>query len=408
MNCKPSAAAKGIAAPFQYNWWMWVCQINECSLSVGGRRVAIAFIVFLIFAAASEGSVVHLTGAIRYQNLGPDGKIGAELKANFEVNLSSNLWMIRIVPKEFPVTNLLATECWFDGSSIYYLRRWATNSGPALKSEARSLGFASVTLQVNSGNVPPFDSSLCFPAWLASASADYFHKHDLIGPILQMGNGVDSFTEEPRLTRVIGQYRSVESSQIPESLQFFNVGKYAEVLPDSTNLVAYRPPFDKGFLEGEYKVLVWNTNDAIEFPAESELTLYSPLWPKSEKPPTEIVIVPLVRIHLSWQQAEINDKEVAFLPVFSEGQLTRVADYRTKIEGKALVYFTTNGLARPGSNFDAMVERFTRFEKREEERIGSHLRPARFGTRVLILAACGVSSLFLWYLFRQQKNNPVN
>ena len=391
--------------PVTHNWWRWICHLSVGSLPGDGWRTTVVCFALVVFATESNASSVHLTGSIHYQNVEPDGRSGTELKSNFEVNLSSNLWMIRMVPRGLAATNLLGTECWFDGSTIYYLTRWDTNSAPLPRAGARSLGFASVNLQMNTRNVPPFDRSLCFPVWLAFASENYFHGDELIGPLLRMGQKIDFVPEEPRLTRVIAQYRSLANELVPESLRFLNIGKYAVVLPDATNIVAYRPPLDKGFLEGEYKVTMWNTNGGMKYPAESEFTLYT--FQESKQPPAEVTVVPFIQMRLSLRQCEINNREAVFQPVIPAGQMVRIADYRTKIEGKALVYISTNGIAKPGTNFDKMVGKITRFEKERQAKLGARLRPSRSGVQILIISAGGVSMMVLMFLCRRFSNKNI-
>jgi len=360
--------------------------------------VALYLIVGLL-RLPSSAATLNANGEITYESVDlKDGRSLYSITRSFSAKITPNRWMIRTErnPNSTDgLTNLLATECWFDDSLMQLLTYWSPEPAGLARKPIRYLGRTRIQAHLYPETVPRFDMNLHFPIWLAYASASYFKNQDgLIPDITVLLAPPDTNFPFVGFTAV---FRNLMGYSIPEEVTFTNIGKYKSLQTGAT--VSYAAPYDKGFLNARYRVTSWTNYSSTERPYQAELELFVPVARGNGSPPIS-GLRPFTRVTISSHKVEVLDNEFPkWSPPALGGQLILVEDHRTIIEGKPLKYIGTNGIFLPTDpRYSQMVMRVRAGEQSMKLKHGE--RSIRLKV-ILLLFAGTVTFPFLLYWKRK-------
>jgi hypothetical protein len=384
-------------------------------------RFGLLILLILSFEVSFSirAATVHATGNMTFATLKPEnGEVSRQASYTFTIFIRSNLWMVSTLPLSEPgLSNLMAAECWYNGTNVSRVMRWLTNGVQAPENGVhgvRDEGFVSTEIDLHHQNRPLLDIYMYFLPWLQFASAPYFKDYGEAIPNI-LAFGPDYVGNDIRLTKALVIYRTAGPLILPEEITFLNNGQH---VPPATGVaagpVSYPPPFDKGFLVGEFQTENWMAVDGGQFPASSKLVIYDPADPgsrlaSSTPASSPAPVIPLVRIDMTIATCEVlaND-DFSFDPSLSRGRdFILVRDYRAMIGDVPLSYLSSNGVANPGTpKYQKLAENLRKRQIAEAARDGKGSSlPNRYTTRAVLLLCVLVLPMmliFAQYLKKQK------
>jgi hypothetical protein len=355
-----------------------------------GRPPFLACLVLLVQCIKLNASTLHVEGEVRYESLTiPDGRTKFTTMRHFIAQIGTNGWMIRSERDEGATdnfTNLLASECWFDGLNLQVVDYFRPEIKPLTTNEHYG-GQITVEPRIHAQTVPAFGLDMHLPIWLGYASVPYFQSHSGIIADITAGGWGFGDSNAPVIKASLS-LRSLEGFLVPEEILFTNIGRYRS--PRTGEIVSYQAPYDLGFLKARYRVLSWVPYENMERPSESELVCFSRGrgYTNGDSTPE---IHPFVRVSIRTSEIQITAEDIPdYKPPTLDGTLKQVRDYRTLVVGKPLTYITASGIvATNDSSYPRLVQKMQRFEEDMRRKSSAPLfrAPVAWAIFLLILLA---------------------
>jgi hypothetical protein len=192
-----------------------------------------------------------------------DGKHTEEY--SFRAYVDGCLWNIRTTLKTNPnPLNLVEFyEDAYDGGQLYKYIQFRKNDVPA-----GSPNTSEGTIEFN--DVPHEKSFAAIPIWLALASSCYARSNQSFEPIFYTGNEASRFDSSERLKVDIKLHEA--SPMLPERMDFWNPGfVYQRDVNKRVQRHALKAPFDKGFIERQFRVNRFTNFGELTLPQEFTL-----------------------------------------------------------------------------------------------------------------------------------------
>jgi hypothetical protein len=268
------------------------------ALSSLGAGALVAGIFLPLSASRSLGAAAgfDVSGEVTYRAFSKQGNLTAQRRLAFAVSVSGCRCDIRMTG--FPRDEWTGSQEYLaDGTNVFFISRVLSTNMREFKEFARQKGIrihrgkqtvsadrmheitpASVTVKRREDELPDYDLSLVLPVWVAYGSACYYrHGRDQMGRVerpFMVGYGID---KTQSLINARTTFYSREDGGLVRSIDYLNNGVSWVLEGNEMKKSHYSPPFEKGFVEGSYRIMQETNMSGVRVPTRFRLTRYVPV-----------------------------------------------------------------------------------------------------------------------------------
>jgi hypothetical protein len=302
---------------------------------------------------------------IRTEVTNPPAAISADAAKSHHATVVDKLATVYVGPEGIRQ----AAEYGFSGGAAAYKQipfQLGTNSVKSQPGAMSRLGRTPEQIDLFEGiSIPPWDSSLCFPVWLAYCSRSRFPEGETSAPpVLWLGMPEQS----ENVYTVLAKRRRSSRDYFANEIEFRNRGYFPRYQPKMTFTPKRYSDGTGPFIEARYYTSNWSTFGTIEFPSISYLDFYS-------APPSKLIKRFIVSVRSFTSSLEV-------VPDVTPTGIAVIRDHRAPATRAApLRYLTRDKILEPTSS---PVRRLLEAAQRSSTEAQAKAR-ARSVSRLLIL-----------------------
>ena len=373
---------------------------------------------------ASFGEQVRITGLLRtisaMEIVDPNGvkrPAGSADEKPFTLILEDCTWKLRTQFGSQPRGDTSSPRAYHevscDGTNIYWMLAWPTNTFDLLLSTNPNAQVVANMGKVTKGVVPVTSISMesfvtCGAPfiWFVFASSCYLNglKDDRIRPIWITS---DSLPEDPDFYSRMELIRAAQPPRLPVQATFVSSGMIKKREADGTwTTVRASAPFDKGWKLAEFESVGFTNIAQASFPTKARLTTFGRApgakTAKELKPGISFEIEALTIERLSEDDA--RHVSVSYPDV--SGSLMVDYDERlsTKLKGPAVAYVASNGwLHAEEARYAALVADMPRREANERAKKQHSLSLKTYGLASFVVANVLLIAFGVWRTQRKKQ-----
>jgi len=232
--------------------------------------------LFMIIATPSSAQRFEAEGIIEYSTA--SGRERYTQKRRFHVARHGLEWKIRtstVSDSASARPPVLYNEAGCDGTNIFLLEQHDPKSVHGRIDRNTELA----TGRVTKTQIPPaLESDLIYPLWLAYCSDPYLSSSPgfrLVAPYFPVPAEI-LYQDNPPGMSLPAECVLTEGN-FPKRIKWFCEGKYMDATPEGAPvLVAYPPPYDRGFVTANFEAAGLTNLDGVRIPSGFSLRVLGP------------------------------------------------------------------------------------------------------------------------------------